>query len=211
MLIDHQAKQHILEHNKSKDLPYHNTRHMLEMTYLANLILLDGKGYVSRKTQSTLTVAGLFHDFNHSGGKEKDTVNIQRAVDGLHEFVEWCNHSQHHDLATLDVDVAEKAIRCTEFPFTRDPDCLIEEALRDADILYAMASKDPMVVMEGLRSEIEVSQQRNISYEEMLTAQVNFHDNIKFFTDYGRRHAKVLAPEYIKLLTEYVDLKTKNA
>ncbi|WP_391857158.1 hypothetical protein, partial [Vibrio cidicii] len=79
-----QAAGHGLHMNN----PYHNLQHELHVVYWSHVVATNENSlrpkasnhYLVQGDLKALAVASLFHDHNHSGGAERDTVNIQRAI-----------------------------------------------------------------------------------------------------------------------------------
>ena len=65
----------IMKNSTSNDLPYHNFNHLLTVvryTYGACRFY-----ELTEKEEKEMLMAALFHDVNHSGGKETDDVLIE--------------------------------------------------------------------------------------------------------------------------------------
>ena len=208
MNIELETFLYVVKNNPSANVPYHNTRHMIDMTRIAqNLLMVQGtESYTDGDTgdMTVLTLAGLFHDFAHSGGKEDDTKNVKRACKEAFTFL-----SGKPSISNIMLNDIIETIECTVFPFTVEPTTLYQKCIRDADVLYATMSQDPTIIMEKLRDEICVSQDRAISYEEMLEGQRKFMDGVILYTDAGNRILHVMGEGYMRQLEYYVARKSK--
>ena len=80
------AFTYLLENNTSSH-PYHNTRHCINVFNTA-IDIADDLCELDDNDITSLGLACLFHDFNHSGGKLKDRENIEIALDEFNKFVE---------------------------------------------------------------------------------------------------------------------------
>lgn len=190
-----------LESNPAKGLPYHNNRHMKGVFAIASQILVRETDQVKvyAETMVPLLFTTLLHDYGHSGGNKPDAENIAIAIDALGVAIDECPHKLPEDL----YGVVRDAILCTEFPFKYEPSNLLEKIMRDADILYATMENDPTVIMEGLRKEVQVSQNKKIGYLEMYENQVNFASNAKFYTDAGRTMWEENSTRFLEQMEDY--------
>lgn len=198
------ARQHVIENNEGKNHPYHNNQHIFGMAEIAGLIYMQVVDGVSRRDYLNLMLGCLFHDFNHSGGTVKDFFNIRASVISFYEFYDRCVDANESGITLVSPVVVENIIRCTEYPFPRTPDTLLEKCARDADILYASMSMDPKVIMEGLRHEIIISSKKHISYADMMVAQRKFAEDAVMFTGPGDDLMNIYGPKYLKAMEKYV-------
>lgn len=170
-----------LESNPSANAPYHNNAHMTKVASIAGALWQHERvelEFDNKWADIVLMLAALFHDYDHSQGKDTDHSNVTRARGCAKVFVmEHVPEMPESAVAALDA-----AIECTEYPFTIIPRNKLEEVLRDADLLYAVVSSDPSIIMDGLRKEIETSLGRTVSYEEMAENQVEFLKQQYMFT-----------------------------
>jgi hypothetical protein len=118
----------------------------------------------------SLGLAALFHDFNHSGGKLKDSENIELALVALKEFLVTINKSDLYD------DI-KNIIIATEFPHLDIDLDILQKIIRDADTMGG--------VIEGWKSVVtNLASEYNKSLEEFIPTQIKFLDTVKFNTDY---------------------------
>lgn len=160
--------------NPSNKVPYHNMDHMLTVTKwcgrlgsMCSLTALEEKG---------LILAAIFHDFDHTAGKEDDNVNIQRALAGLRRFAEI--HRVDEELLALAVE----NITVTQFPFIHEPKTVAQKIIRDADLLQSLEVNREEVLVDGLRKELEVKFKRKITRGEFCENQVSFLEGLKLYT-----------------------------
>lgn len=140
------AFNYIKSNSNSLEAPYHNLYHTQCVTYYvffgAKASKLDEWG------TTNLTLAALFHDFNHSAGLKTDRENIEDAVSGWREF------GLSNRLSQLRLIEVEKLIRCTEYPFRLKPQSPFEEIIRDADLLQITCPQWEEMIYEGLVQEL---------------------------------------------------------
>ena len=192
------AMHYIACENRGNDVLYHSNQHMFGTAVIANYLYVKGDGRYCPYEHVTLILSSLLHDIWHSGGNTNDAENIKRVLDNLPKhFLDYRPEMS-------------RSIQCTEYPFIKEPRSYNEECLRDADILYATLMGDPKIIMEDLRKEIEVSQARNISYREMLDGQRAFSENVKFYTELGKRLYEARQPAFMQALEHYVSEKSEK-
>jgi len=197
-----------LETNPSKDLPYHNNKHMVACYSIGLKLFVEELKANPRfplveNFAPKLAVVTMLHDYDHTGGRSPDSVNIQRALIGLRGFVEFTKLKFSEEF----VRSVTECIQVTEFPFCKQPVNSLEMVMRDADILYATLSGDPEVIMEGLRAEVSVARGSEMSYAEMVGSQAKFKDAVTLFTDEGKRLYELNKDIYFNSLVEYVESK----
>lgn len=210
--------QDYLVTNPSRVVPYHNNAHMETVWDIANNIWReeialpasvrnDVTAYPDPDARVSLMLAAMLHDYGHSAGEKPDDVNIEVAVAALQDF-----YSRSKVIGFLEKEGmiteallrnAISAIRITEFPFIHQPTTLIHKVLRDADLLYTAVRAIPEIVLEDLRSEMQVRMDRPISISEMLVGQKAFLDNAKLFTVTGQAMWNKLAQPFYDAMSEY--------
>lgn len=133
-----------INHNASLSLPYHNLNHTLGMMQL--IIDLSVK---SRKDSSygfvindegmfILLTSALFHDYNHSGSRFDDSINIELAKIGLKSCLDSILIDETQKMKLI--NVCSAIIDATEYPYTiEDSDLtLYQRIIRECDILVVM-------------------------------------------------------------------------
>lgn len=195
-----------LKCNPSKSAPYHNTVHMVKVCDIACWILTREKQHVTDVAVPeewigpVLVIAASLHDWGHRAGKTTDDVNVTVAREHAKAFMDK-SVIEFPDCVYKAVD---SAISCTQFPFVNPPKNHLEKILRDADLLYTTMSGDPAIVLEALRSEMQVALGRSISYNEMCTGQRVFLSNAELFTQAGKRTWAVEAEKFFDAMLDYV-------
>lgn len=186
----------ILARNPSGGLPYHGNRHLLHVARQALTLQTQQQGH-SPLRRRVLGLAGLFHDFNHSGGELTDQENIEQAIAGFHEFLaeDSLVFNRREDRESIIVNV-ERLIRITEYPYTKTPVTFLEKCLRDADLLALLAAPDPLEVLHGLRQEFKLEK------AVFVKQQLKFIERVVFHTDLDRTNG--LTNAYQRQMTELV-------
>jgi len=156
--------------NPSNNLPYHGIDHLFVVFETANMIYNNESETQHKVNELELYVAALFHDYAHSGGKLKDSENINNAIIGLRTYVILNG-------ASFNVKEVEYLIKVTEFPYTTSEENLTVGAkiIRDADMGYLIQDLSIVKLFQGLR--IEFGKQLSPFIDE----QFKFYDNMKFY------------------------------
>lgn len=129
---------HLWRAHPDKGPWYHTLFHCKAVAYFATEY--HGKNCLE------LILAGLFHDYGHSLGKQPDSINVQKAVAGFLAF------NRMYPLAPEQADTVARLIFCTEYPYKVDPNGHLEQALRDADL--SMSRIDRQHWFPGLCNEM---------------------------------------------------------
>ncbi|MNP89127.1 hypothetical protein D3C85_15280 [compost metagenome] len=193
----------VLENNPSKNIAYHNNFHMIKVAEIAAELWKNDYSYLEIGDawgEIALLISAMLHDWGHSGGHETDDVNIRVACTEAEIFISGSLVSWP-EVRTI----ITEAIQCTQFPFVRPPKNKVERVLRDADLLYTAIYGDPAVVIEHLRSEVEVSQGRSITRREMLRGQEDFLKSAVMFTPHGEKLWTEHAYLFFQSMCDYVN------
>lgn len=173
--------QYVVENNPSEKAPYHNTTHMLYMAWLADeFFQAHSSDEQFASNQREMIVAALFHDFDHSGGHEPDSVNIDRAVAAWH--IAYDKVQPKH----INPKLVETFIRVTQYPYTGIVTTLAGKCLRDADLLYTTVMGNPHIVLRDLKAELEIQLKKEITIEEAAESYKEFIRKADLNTDIAR-------------------------
>ena len=189
--IFYEAKTYILENNLVEN-DYHNNEHMINVFNNAMVLFNHYKDEYKLPPYHKLVLglASLFHDFNHSGGKLKDSENIELALVALKEFLVIINKSDLYD------DI-KNIIIATEFPHLDIDLDILQKIIRDADTMGG--------IIEGWKSVVtNLASEYNKSIEEFIPTQIKFLDTVKFNTDYCNDLLKNNKEKIIEELTKMV-------
>lgn len=200
--IFYEAKTYILENNIVEN-DYHNNEHMINVFNNTMMLFNHYKDEYALTPYNKLCLglAALFHDFNHSGGKLKDSQNIELALVSLKEFIDtitksdiWCNRKMVNMLIYNSI---EKIITATEFPhldIDLDP---LQKIIRDADTMGG--------IIEGWQSVVtNLASEYNKTLEEFIPTQIKFLNSVKFNTDYCNQ---LLKDNKEKIISELNNMK----
>lgn len=164
--------KYILDNSNSLYLPYHNLNHNLTvMTYCYDNLCYEG---LQETTESIhLLITALFHDYNHSGGKLTDAENIEKASEGLRNFIEYNKFD-------IDLNLCNSYLKVTQFPYITEPIGMYEKIIRDSDLCGIFDAGFIQLGILGLKQEMGI-----IDMKKMFEMELGFISNIKFHTDYA--------------------------
>lgn len=165
--------KYIINNSKSNNAPYHNINHMLTVT--RNVYdALDYLFMLEDERCEELLLAALFHDYNHSMGKEKDDYNVTEAKKGLRDFLESEN-------LEMDIEFMESILDATEYPYKISHHQLnfYQKLIRDCDLCQVFEYDWLKQCVFGLSLEM------GFTFKELLAGQKKFLQSITFLTDYG--------------------------
>lgn len=174
---------HVKETNPAANLPYHNWYHTLCMA----LNCYNAADYYNLPLSSmrAVCVAALWHDYQHSGGKHTDTVNVTRAIEqfkNYHLSLYSCGTRDHESDLTQVPDI----IAVTEYPYVRAPYGIEQKIIRDADLMQVCLPTWYEMCIIGLGKEISIKLGKEVTEKEMVEGQISFLNNITLHTQWGR-------------------------
>lgn len=169
----------VRDKNTSNNLPYHNWYHALCMVEKC----VEGADYHNLPYRSIrhLIMAALFHDYEHSGGKEIDSINIDRAVRGWKTYA----YAMLREMPSIDIQEVEHIIEVTEYPYVREPICIEQKIIRDADLMQSFRPSWEEMIIDGLREEMSIKHGVEITKEEMCDGQIAFLKKVRALSDWG--------------------------
>lgn len=177
--------QYYVDKCTSTALPYHNRYHT--MTMVKNVAEAADYYYLLRTWKDSLIVAAIFHDFNHSGGVQNDRVNITNARREFNYF--YTNYHQGPAENSINPVFVDQMIETTMFvggEFPNEPTDLIQQIIRDADLLQISEPNWYDMVIEGIRAEL-VNGGLTLSEDQMVRGQIDFmKKHFKFYTEWGK-------------------------
>lgn len=216
--------QFIRTTNPGADNPYHNNTHMQRMAGNAVMLLQFSEEYqaqtpaIQKRWTAMTLIAGLWHDYGHSGGKVDDAKNIQVAVDAVRNYLtlrvsDFADYFANMDpnrtqrLMTLFAVTCEEifeTIRVTQWPFVRDPKTVIQKCIRDADLLYTYGS-DTGAVVYSLYTELKTAGKfpADASFDDFMVRQADFIDGCVFFTPKGKELHAILKDNVLQAQLAY--------
>lgn len=170
-------------YNKSASLPYHNINHAFRMMQLIIELLKDGlysSGYGINKEK--LLLYAMFHDFEHSGGKLSDDVNVKFSIFHLEKFL-----LTQGDIVSIDT---RTAFEDTVFPYSGEPKTIEGKIMRECDCLQWVFDDFLSQTIFGLKTELNVP-----SVEEAAEKYKKFVENELI--------PQISIPELKKIAEEY--------
>ncbi|MFM2395252.1 MAG: hypothetical protein RLZZ546_3235 [Bacteroidota bacterium] len=177
----------LLNDNKANNAPYHNLNHTL--CVIKNVYYIANQENCIKKEITTLVLAAIYHDFNHSQGAKKDDENIKEAIKALKKYVED------------NTDTIEELIKATQYPYVIEDKDLspLQKIIKDADVMQIFEDNYIQQVILGLSTELKMS------VKDFLGMQSKFLDNLKYYTKAAQDISKSKLPaikKETKLLIE---------
>ncbi len=185
------ALKYIFKKNTSNNMPYHNFNHLLTVLKYCDYIA-NGEG-VYYDQRLPLHLAAMFHDFDHLGGAQNnDRENIERAVAGFKDFVDFTKEDMNLDLYNQVISIIE----ASEYPYHKAHTAIgrLEQIIRDADLMQQFEYNWISQTTLGLALEI------GITVEEFIPKQRVFLEEIKFLTKTARNFKK---RNWTKIMNEF--------
>jgi hypothetical protein len=165
----------ILENNTSNNAPYHHFHHMMSVTKH----LFKGISHYPELSNDyhTILIGGMFHDMNHSMGKENDGYNVKQAIKAFEDFYE------ENPFENVDKGKVINMIKATQYPYViDDKDLTLEQQLiRDADLMMVLEPDWFQNIVLGLNVEMNVNDPKKV-----IEGNIEFHKNIKMRTKWGK-------------------------
>lgn len=166
--------------------PYHNVRHMFHVFWEA----YEGGVHMglSRREFRNLLIAALMHDYDHTGVKNNDQVNIDRSIRALDKLA--LEEDREHLLDIRD------SIRATKYPYDSEEFTPNQLILRDADQSQTFSDVWIQSTLYGLGTELEMT------FEQMLDLQKPFLEGLRFHTLWGQNKFMPKIAPRLKLIEE---------
>lgn len=181
----------IVFHASNVKNPYHNFRHMIHVmcsVYEAAKFCRYPTFFGARRFRAIL-LGGLVHDYGHSGQMGNDHHEVLTTISLFREF------ALEEDKYIL--DEVEELVLATEFPYSNQPISPGAGILRDADASQAFSDAWLQQNVFGLASEM------NIPTVICLEKEIEYLQNLKFYSDWGR---EVLFPKVSRKIFEVKEL-----
>ena len=157
--------------NPSFNLPYHNNDHCYNVAVDAYDLRKEFPE-ISEDILKHILVAGLFHDYAHTGFSHPDKLNIAAAVQFVRKI------SSQLETMGLNVKTLIRLIKATENPSPPNREYLLDEMImRDADLLGWCQEENHEKFLLGL----------SIEFEEPVTRESTqkFLSSTKFYTTHA--------------------------
>lgn len=206
------ALRYINDNSKSNDLPYHGLDHVYTvfnhityfLDYYKDELRVKGTSEVNVHEiyEQELLLAALFHDFDHSGGKYPDYVNVQVACDGVKKF--WRMYE------SFNYEHVQWIIKGTEYPYVIKKDNLTVEQsiLRDADLSYMFGD---MYLVKALGLQKELKAQDDVFIKGSLEFYKNIPNELtnEYFLGLFNNNRKRIVDDLFALHKIYKEIKIK--
>jgi hypothetical protein len=173
--------------NPSGQLPYHNNEHMYNVARVAYELycedhVIDGNFAIAEAR--VLIVAGLIHDYDHSGGKQPDNENIKRHVSKVSYLAK---RGLIENFSEEDWKGVKQLIRSTEFPHKDREWHDLQDYIRDADFMYSLEIHSLRPIMHGISEELTHKLGRVMEPAEFIVAQRKFLGEVRMYSQPGQR------------------------
>jgi len=219
------AYNYVLKTNNGNRNPYHNNEHTLFVFNVCmKLFDIYKKEYkLKSRDRYALGLAAIFHDYNHSGGKLKDSDNIKLALEGIYQYTQandmdtfahgedpydeedWSDEFEYPEdripglsMIAMEYKRIENLIKCTEYPHEYKENLdILEMIIMDADT--TIPDNISKYVM-GLASELN----RNLL--EFVDYEFDYIDNIKYLLPYSNemidKRREILKKDLLKFKSD---------
>jgi len=175
---------------------YHNQLHCTVVARWCHDLLALDDSLATPYDYRILLAAALFHDFGHDG-ISSDDKQIEVAVTNAQAFLS----SSHCDFSGLDVFRICELIEVTQYDgnmkFHREPKSLLEQIIRDADLMQVLEPNHIEMVLDGLRLELSQKIDREMSRADFCKGQVFFMQNVELFTPQAKHIYAAATPAII--------------
>jgi hypothetical protein len=186
--------EYFFEHNKTT-AEYHSNYHSICVA----LNCYEGACHqqLSESETKIVVLAGIFHDFNHSGGVLTDDKNIELAIFGLCkaftlETLRSLSSTYKYDFSHDEFKQTVKTLAITKYPFEKEPVTIMEQIIRDADLMQPYEQNAVVLKnqYDGLRIEIERAYPMKFTAEEFAAGQLSWlNDNVTWHSTWGKNKA----------------------
>jgi predicted metal-dependent HD superfamily phosphohydrolase len=175
----------------SKTVKFHTLQHTQEVVTACEMIA--EYQHLPEEDRLPLYLAAWFHDTGYSGGKAKDheTVSIQLATDFLK------THAAGEEI----INKVLGAINATRMP--QSPVTTIERIICDADLSH-LGNGNFKEKNRLLRDELKEFGGEDISKKDWWKINIQFLENHKYFTNYGREKLQPAKEIYLAELKEKI-------
>lgn len=192
VMFDLQALyDHFLSFNTALQAPYHNHYH-------AGCMIINcyegayHEGLSEAETRQLL-IAAMFHDFDHTAGRQSDAVNVKLAGMAVSMLPSMGL------LSPEDSEVVRSIIEITRYPFDQEPKTPQERIIRDADLMQLYENDGERVRDQylGLMREVSVRLEKQLTLREFIEGQGKFFkEQVVWYTEWSQRKARELDFEH---------------
>lgn len=179
------AFDHVLRVGDTNNLPYHNPKHcttVMRYAFEIAMLLRADRVAITDAEIRYLLCACLYHDFGHTG-VNPDIDNIEIAVTNMRAGLPVLCETEfsEDELSTI-----EDIIRVTEFPFVHEPKTILQQIIRDADLMQPLDVDNIETVLDGLRIEVNAKFGASMTRKQFCQKQIEFMNSVTFYTEPAR-------------------------
>lgn len=173
--------------------PYHNLIHELGSVYWAYSCFVNsevhGDDVMTISEQEFLVpkliMAALFHDHNHSGGRESDKVNVTRAIEFLLTKFGHQNLIDHFGARWSEIRGAIDSTLFIDGEFPVEPKTFLSKCLRDADLM-SIYSNEGRNLLVGLLDELGTPVHSAEDVDKAVAMTSQFLKGATMYTTFGQ-------------------------
>lgn len=185
--------------------PYHNNLHALCVFYNAMKIIDDineKQTVISWEQARVLGIACLFHDCGHDGGKFNlcDEDNVKTAIKKTQEYLNEYDDSKSFDAVKI-------LIEATEFPYKLEPFNILEEIIRDADLMMIFEPNLIYQMVCGIWKEY-IQKGNFCELDEVIEWCIGFYSDVNYYTNYAKRMKETKLSYSIEKLEKLINILT---
>lgn len=185
--------------------PYHNNLHALCVFYNAMKIIDDineKQTVISWEQARVLGIACLFHDCGHDGGKFNlcDEDNVKIAIKKAQEYLNEYDDSKSFDAVKI-------LIEATEFPYKLEPFNILEEIIRDADLMMIFEPNLIYQMVCGIWKEY-IHKGNFCELDEVIEWCIGFYSDVNYYTNYAKRMKETKLSYSIEKLEKLINILT---
>lgn len=185
--------------------PYHNNLHALCVFYNAMKIIDDineKQTVISWEQARVLGIACLFHDCGHDGGKFNlcDEDNVKIAIKKTQEYLNEYDDSKSFDAVKI-------LIEATEFPYKLEPFNILEEIIRDADLMMIFEPNLIYQMVCGIWKEY-IQKGNFCELDEVIEWCIGFYSDVNYYTNYVKRMKETKLSYSIEKLEKLINILT---
>lgn len=183
--------------------PYHNNLHALCVFYNAMKIIDDineKQIVISWEQARVLGIACLFHDCGHDGGKFNlcDEDNVKTAIKKAQEYLNEYDDSKSFDAVKI-------LIEATEFPYKLEPFNILEEIIRDADLMMIFEPNLIYQMVCGIWKEY-IQKGNFCELDEVIEWCIGFYSDVNYYTNYAKRMKETKLSYSIEKLEKLINI-----
>lgn len=157
---------------------------------------------ISWEQARVLGIACLFHDCGHDGGKFNlcDEDNVKIAIKKAQEYLNEYDDSKSFDAVKI-------LIEATEFPYKLEPFNILEEIIRDADLMMIFEPNLIYQMVCGIWKEY-IQKGNFCELDEVIEWCIGFYSDVNYYTNYAKRMKETKLSYSIEKLEKLINILT---